>query len=61
MENERPQNKSRNRFLKRNKNQTNSFKYVKDKGSRDSYLWILLVLNAKDETQTDGKASVFCF
>jgi len=27
-------NESRNKFLKRNKNQTNSFKYVKDKGSR---------------------------
>jgi hypothetical protein len=57
MENECPRNKSSNRFFfeKKNKKTKQSFKYVKDEGSRDSYLQILHVSNVDNETQTDGK------
>jgi len=56
MENERPRNKSSNIFFWKKEQKTKqSFKYVKDEGSRDSHLQILHVSNVEDETQTDGK------
>jgi hypothetical protein len=42
-------------FWKKEQKTKQSFKYVKDEGSRDSYLQILHVSNADNETQTDGK------
>jgi len=51
-----PETKAVTDFLKkRTKKNKQSFKYVKDEGSRDSYLQILHVSNADNETQTDGK------
>jgi hypothetical protein len=50
-----PETKAETNFLKKKTKTKQSFKYVKDEGSRDSYLQILHVSNAEDETQTDGK------
>jgi hypothetical protein len=43
MENERPKQKQKTDFAKKKKDQPNSFTYVKEKESQDSYLRVLHV------------------
>jgi hypothetical protein len=51
-----PETKATTNFFEKKRTKTKqSFKYVKDEGSRGSYLQILHVSNTEDETQTDGK------
>ena len=59
IEKKNARNKSRNKFLKRNKTKQIALNMSKRK-EVDSYLRILHILNVEDETQTDGKTSAFC-